>query len=59
MPQTTCNHCNATYNSERELRDHLGTAHRMFPSEQRAFEPEPAQTTSFASEPGEKLDVLT
>jgi hypothetical protein len=26
----TCRECNAQYNSERELRDHMGTAHRKF-----------------------------
>jgi hypothetical protein len=33
MAQTTCRHCNAYYNSERELRDHMQVAHRIFGSE--------------------------
>jgi hypothetical protein len=38
MPETTCSRCNAWYNSERDLRDHLRAAHRKFDSEQRAVE---------------------
>ena len=34
MARTTCNRCNASYNSERELGDHMRTAHRVFISEQ-------------------------
>jgi hypothetical protein len=30
MSQGTCSQCNAQYNSERELRDHMGRAHRKF-----------------------------
>ncbi len=33
MLQGTCSQCNAQYNSERELRDHMGRAHRQFSSE--------------------------
>jgi hypothetical protein len=39
MTQTTCSECNAQYNSERELRDHLGTAHRKFALTQSSFTP--------------------
>jgi hypothetical protein len=39
MTQTTCNQCDAHYNSERELRDHLGTVHRKFSYEQSTSEP--------------------
>jgi hypothetical protein len=39
MAQTTCSRCSAQYNSERELRDHLATAHRKFGPEQSSFEP--------------------
>jgi hypothetical protein len=39
MAQTTCSQCDAQYNSERELRDHLGTAHRKFGWEQNNSEP--------------------
>jgi hypothetical protein len=34
MARITCSQCNASYNSERELRDHMQTAHRRFVSEQ-------------------------
>jgi hypothetical protein len=39
MPQTTCRECNAQYNSERELRDQLATAHRKFGTAQSSFAP--------------------
>ena len=42
MAQTTCSQCNAWYSSERELRDHLGTAHRIFGSEQSNPKPDDA-----------------
>ena len=35
LPRTGCRECNAQYNSERELRDHMRTAHRKFASEPR------------------------
>jgi hypothetical protein len=38
MPHT-CSQCAAEYNSERELRDHLGAAHRQFGQEQSSFAP--------------------
>jgi hypothetical protein len=34
MAQTTCTQCNAWYSSERELRVHLVTVHRIFGPEQ-------------------------
>jgi hypothetical protein len=34
----TCNLCNGWYNSERELRDHMQTAHRRFVSHQSTFQ---------------------
>ena len=34
----TCGQCNGFYNSERELRDHMQTAHRRFVSEQSTFQ---------------------
>ena len=40
MAQTTCRECNAHYNSERELRDHLGAVHRGFGSEQVSSQPD-------------------
>jgi hypothetical protein len=39
MAQTTCSRCSAQYNSERELSDHLATAHRKFCPEQSSSEP--------------------
>lgn len=39
MAQTTCSECNAHYNSERELREHLGAVHRGFGSEQSSSQP--------------------
>jgi hypothetical protein len=39
MAQTTCSECNAQYNSERELRDHLATAHRKFGTAQSSSTP--------------------
>jgi len=38
MPDTACSQCNAWYNSEHELRDHLRTFHRRFGSEQSSSE---------------------
>jgi hypothetical protein len=34
MARITCSQCNAWYNSERELRDHMHTAHRQASAEQ-------------------------
>jgi hypothetical protein len=34
MARITCSQCNAWYNSERELRDHMHTAHRQAVAEQ-------------------------
>ena len=39
MPATPCNQCNAWYNSEGELHDHLRIFHRKFASEQSSSEP--------------------
>ena len=44
MAESTCCECNARYNSERELRDHLGTTHRKLSSEQSSSEPGDAQS---------------
>ena len=38
LGRITCSQCNGWYNSERELRDHMQTAHRRFVSDQRAFQ---------------------
>jgi hypothetical protein len=34
IPATRCSQCNAWYNSERELQDHLATVHHRFGSEE-------------------------
>ena len=39
MARITCSECNASYNSERELREHKKTAHRGFGSEQSSSQP--------------------
>ncbi len=49
MPQTTCGKCNAHYSSERELRDHLGTAHRKFGSAQSSFAPSNEKVEALAA----------
>jgi hypothetical protein len=65
MARITCSQCNAGYNSERELRDHLRMAHREFGSEQ-SLPPSSVQadrtnqgcTTSFLTEQENKMDKL-
>ena len=37
MARITCSHCNGWYDSERELWDHMQTAHRRVVSEQNTF----------------------
>ena len=44
MPDTACSQCNAWYNSERELHDHLRIFHRQFGSEQSGSEPDDAES---------------
>ena len=39
MPDNTCSQCNASYDSEHELHDHLRMFHRQFGSEQSGSEP--------------------
>src|SRR5712692_2631498 len=38
VARITCSVCNGWYDSERELRDHMQTAHRRFFSEQSTFQ---------------------
>ena len=65
MARITCSECNAWYNSEHELRDHMQTAHRRIGSEQ-SLSPSPIQadnsqqgcTTSFLTEPENEMDRL-
>jgi hypothetical protein len=40
MAQTACSQCNAWYSSERELRDHMWAAHRIFGSGQSNSKPD-------------------
>lgn len=47
MAQTVCNQCDAQYNSERDLRNHMRTAHRKFGAEQRGPDSGDARTHSF------------
>jgi len=44
MPNTSCSQCNAWYNSEHELNDHLETVHRMFGLKQSSSEPGNAES---------------
>jgi len=55
MTQTSCSQCDAYYNSERELRDHLGTAHRKFGSEQSNSAPGDAQPEVLAASVNEPV----
>jgi len=65
MARLTCSQCNAWYNSEHALRDHMRTAHRAFGSEQDLF-PSSVQedrvkqgcTTSFPTERENEMDKL-
>jgi hypothetical protein len=43
----TCGQCNGWYNSERELRDHMQTAHRRFVPEESTFQHGGTQPDSF------------
>jgi hypothetical protein len=53
MAQTACSQCNAWYSSERELRDHLGTAHRIFASQQSNPKPDDAILEVAAAPPNQ------
>ena len=48
----TCSQCNGWYDSERELRDHMQTAHRRFVSEQSTFQHGGTQPDSFKNQLG-------
>ena len=43
----TCSECNGWYNSERELRDHMQTAHRRFVPELSTLQHRGAQPDNF------------
>lgn len=44
MSETACSQCNAWYNSEHELHDHMRIFHRQFGSEQSVSEPGDAES---------------
>ena len=47
LARIICNECNGWYDSERELRDHMQTAHRRFVPEQSTFQRGGTQPDSF------------
>ena len=51
LGRITCSQCNGWYNSERELRDHMQTAHRRFVPDQRAFQDGNTQADSVKNQP--------
>jgi hypothetical protein len=55
MTETSCKRCNAYYNSESELRDHMQAAHRIFGSESSA-QPTVAKLDSAGNETSEGED---
>jgi hypothetical protein len=52
VARITCSQCNGWYNSERELRDHMQTAHRRLVSEQSTFQHSGTQPDSFKNQLG-------
>ena len=54
MARITCNHCNAWYNSERELREHKMAAHREGGSEQVSSQRDATQQDGSMIQPREK-----
>jgi hypothetical protein len=44
MSETACSQCNAWYNSEHELHDHMRIFHRQFGSEEGGSEPGDAES---------------
>jgi len=57
MAPITCNHCNAWYNSERELREHKKTAHREGASEQVSSQHDGTQQDSSRIQPHEEQNT--
>jgi uncharacterized membrane protein len=51
MARITCSQCNAWYSTERELRDHMQTAHRQAGSE---HTPPPSSVTADRMTQGER-----
>jgi hypothetical protein len=56
LARIACAQCNAYYNTERELRDHMRMVHRVFASEQTGSQPEDTQPETLANQPREPLD---
>jgi len=54
MGRITCSRCNAWYNSERELREHMKTAHREGRSEQGSSQRDGTQQDSSKIQPREE-----
>jgi len=52
VARITCSQCNGRYDSERELRDHMRTAHRRFVPEQGTFSHGGTQPDSFKNQLG-------
>jgi hypothetical protein len=52
--QINCSQCNAWYNSERELREHMETAHREGRSEQGSSQRDGTQQDSSKIQPREE-----
>ena len=52
MARIVCPQCNASYNSERELRAHMQMAHRLFVSEQGSSRHSVTQPDHFRIQPG-------
>ena len=57
MGSITCRECNASYNSERELREHEKTSHRNFRSEQRSSESGSTQPDSSTIQPRKQMET--
>jgi hypothetical protein len=56
MPERTCSECNAQYNSESELRAHMGAVHRKFNWVQSSPEPSDTLTEGSSIQSQEQLD---
>ena len=51
VARITCSQCNGWYDAERELRDHMQTAHRRFVTDQSAFQDGSTQPDSLKNQP--------
>jgi len=57
MARITCTECNSWYESERELRDHMQTAHRRFVSEPSVFQNDSTQPDGLQNRVGTPVDT--